>query len=65
VYRAPEPVRSLIRAFAITQVLQELSGYGRTIGSGDNEREASGRDVKSKREIVRKNYARRVRNRAV
>ncbi len=44
IYRwdAPGPIRSLCRAQALDTVLQEQGGYTRTIGSGDNVRNASG-----------------------
>lgn len=44
VYRwdSPGPVRNLCRAQALDTVLQEQGGYSRTIGSGDNARNASG-----------------------
>lgn len=44
VYRweSPGPVRNLCRAQAIDTVLQEQGGYSRTVGSGDNARNASG-----------------------
>lgn len=41
--RPPAPITALCRALSVDQVLQELGGYSRTVGSGDNEREASGR----------------------
>jgi len=57
--QAPEPVRSFVLAAAISQVLQETSGYGRTVGSGDNEREASGRGVRAMREALYQQYGRK------
>lgn len=41
-HRAPGPVRTLCRAQAIDTVLQEQGGYARSVGSGDNARNASG-----------------------
>ncbi len=42
---APGPIVDLCIAEAITVYQQESSGYGRTIGSGDNLREARGRGL--------------------
>lgn len=41
-WEAPTLVGSLTRAQAIDTLLQERSGYARTVGSGDNARNASG-----------------------
>jgi hypothetical protein len=43
---APAPVRQLARALALVAVLQEPTGWARTVGSGENERQASGRGVR-------------------
>lgn len=48
----PGPVRQLTIAEALTDLLQGRSGYARTSGSGDSEREASGRGLKDLRESV-------------
>jgi len=48
----PGPVRQLVIAEALTDLLQGRSGYARTAGSGDSEREASGRGLKDLREDV-------------
>lgn len=49
IYRhlAPPLVRDLALAYALNQFLQEGAGYGRTIGTGENQQEASGRGVRS------------------
>ena len=44
-WRPPGPVRQLTIAEALTDLLQGRSGYARTSGSGENEREASGRGL--------------------
>lgn len=48
----PGPVRQLTIAEALTDLLQGRSGYARTSGSGDSEREASGRGLKDLRDSV-------------
>ena len=52
----PAGVTSLCLAEAIVQLAQENAGYARTIGSGDNEREARGAGLKSKRDDVKRRY---------
>lgn len=54
VYRwdAPGPVRQLCVAEALTDLLQGRSGYARTAGSGDSERETSGLGLKDLRDRV-------------
>ncbi len=54
---APGPIVDLCIAEAITTYQQESSGYGRTIGSGDNVREARGLGLKEAREEA-KHYKR-------
>ena len=41
-WQPPGPIRQLTIAEALTDLLQGRSGYARTAGSGENEREASG-----------------------
>lgn len=48
----PGPIRQLAVAEALTDLLQGRSGYARTAGGGDNEREASGRGLKDLRDSV-------------
>lgn len=48
----PGPVRQLTIAEALTDLLQGRSGYARTSGSGDSERESSGRGLKDLRDSV-------------
>jgi len=61
----PAPVRDLNVAEAIVQYEQETSGYGRTVGAGDNEREASGRGLRAMRDDVYTRYGRKARKTAI
>ena len=64
VYRhdVPPLIRSLAVAESIAQYHQELSGYGRTVGTGDNQREARGAALAELRDRVESSrLARRVR----
>ncbi len=54
---APGPIVDLCIAEAISTYEQESSGYGRTVGSGDNVREARGLGLKEAREEA-KHYKR-------
>jgi len=67
VYRgdAPGSVRQLCVAEALTDLLQGRSGYARTAGSGENEREASGRGLKDLRDRVYTSHGRKARLRSV
>lgn len=51
-WMSPGPVRQLTIAEALTDLLQGRSGYARTAGGGDNEREAGGRGLKDLRDSV-------------
>lgn len=42
----PEPLVSLVIAYALNQILQEAAGYARVSGSGDNQKEYTGRGIK-------------------
>ena len=66
VYRwdAPGPVRQLCVAEALTDLLQGRSGYARTAGSGESEREVSGRGIKDLRDRVYVSHGRKARTRA-
>jgi hypothetical protein len=44
-HAAPALVSSLARALTVNELLQQTSGYAMTVGSGDNEREASGKAI--------------------
>lgn len=61
----PGPVVSLCVAEAIVQVLNEAGGYARTVGSGENAREAAGRSLKDARDLARRSHGRRARTAAV
>jgi hypothetical protein len=61
----PGPVRAYTVALALDLIQQETSGYARTVGSGDNEQEASGRALRALREEVYTRYGRKARTAAV
>lgn len=67
VYRwdPPGPVRQLCVAEALTDLLQGRSGYARTAGSGEGEREASGRGLNDLRSRVYTSHGRKARVRSV
>jgi hypothetical protein len=67
IYRhvVPPLVRDLAVAEAMNTLLQEVSGYAREVGSGDNTREASGRGLKALREDVYTAHGRKVRMGAI
>lgn len=67
VYRwdPPGPVRQLCVAEALTDLLQGRSGYARTAGSGEAEREASGRGLRDLRDRVYTSHGRKGRVRSV
>lgn len=67
VYRhlPPALVRELTIAEAINTLLQESAGYGRTVGSGDSEREMGGKGIASLRDDVYTRYGRKARIRAI
>lgn len=57
-WQAPAQIRTLVRAIAIDTVMQEQSGYARTVGSGDNTRNASGAGLGALRSAVIDNFRR-------
>jgi hypothetical protein len=61
----PGSVRQLCIAEALTDLLQGRSGYARTAGSGDNERETSGKGLADLRARVHTSHGRKARTRAV
>lgn len=61
----PGLVTDLVIAEAIVRVQQETAAYARTVGSGDNQREASGRGLAQIRADARATYGRKMRKRAV
>jgi hypothetical protein len=62
---APGSVRQLCLAEALTDLLQGRSGYARTAGSGDNERETSGKGLADLRARVYTSHGRKARMRSV
>jgi hypothetical protein len=65
VWQPPTPLQQLNRAEAVADLLQSRSGYARVIGSGEHQREASGRGIDKLRAQVRIGFGRRGRHRAV
>jgi hypothetical protein len=67
VYRwdPPGPVRQLCIAEALTDLLQGRSGYARTAGAGESEREVAGRGINDLRTRVYASHGRKARTRAV
>ncbi|MFF7949137.1 hypothetical protein [Streptomyces griseorubiginosus] len=67
VYRwdAPGPVRQLCIAEALTDLLQGRSGYARTAGSGESERETTGKSLQDLRDRVYVSHGRKARLRSV
>lgn len=61
----PGPVKTLAAAYAIDILLQEQSGYARTVGSGDNQQEATGAALKRAKEEAYTTYGRKARMRSV
>lgn len=62
---APSPIRAMALAEAVNLRFQESSGFARTVGSGDNLRNATGAGLESMREAVYWEYARKGRTRAI
>lgn len=63
--RYPGSVSRLCRAEAINIILQESAGYARTVGSGENVRNASGAGLADARLRARQAYGRKARMRSV
>ena len=61
----PGPVRQLVIAEAVTDLLQGRSGYARTAGSGENERETSGKGLNDLRDSAYTQCGRKARMRSV
>jgi hypothetical protein len=64
-WRPPSVIGALCIAEAIAQVEQEQSGYARTVGAGDNEREARGAALADLRRRAYTDYGRKARIGAV
>jgi hypothetical protein len=58
VYRPPSLINQLNIAYAEVGFLDEASGYARTVGSGDNEREAAGRRLLQLEDRVKRGFYR-------
>lgn len=56
----PPAVRDLSVAYAQNQVLQEQAGYARVAGSGENEREISGRGIAGKERAALERHGRQL-----
>ncbi len=67
VYRHEPPplIQELALAESINTLLQKQSGYARSIGTGENEREMAGRALRDIRAQVKVMFARKARNRAI
>lgn len=61
----PGSIRQLCLAEALTSLLQGRSGYARTAGAGENEREVTGRGLKDLRDRVYTSHGRKARLRSV
>ena len=61
----PGLVAELCLAEALNTLMQRRSGWARTVGSGDNQREASGRGLREIKADAYTAYARKARSRAV
>lgn len=57
----PGPVVALSTAYALNQLLQQQSGYARVTGSGDNQREFTGRGIRSLEADARRACGRQLR----
>jgi len=64
-FEYPGQIRQLAIAEALVLIMQGQAGYGRTVGSGDNQRESSGKGLMDLRNQVRLAYGRRSRHMAV
>lgn len=61
----PPQVRDLALAYALNQLLQEAAGFARVAGSGDNQREISGRGIRSIEDAALVSHGRQFLTRAV
>lgn len=57
----PGPVVALTVAYALNELLQESSGYARVAGSGDNQREFTGRGIAALEEDCKRSVGRQAR----
>ena len=63
--RVPVLIEQLAVAEAISSLMQEQSGYGRVIGAGESQMEASGKGLRALRDDVYRRYGRKARHYAV
>jgi hypothetical protein len=61
----PAPINQLAVGLSLDTLLQQATGYSRTVGSGDNARNASGSALRDLRERVRVTYGRKGRADAI
>jgi hypothetical protein len=64
-HRIPGLVREYAVAYALDKLLQRRSGYSRTVGSGESEREMYGRGLREVKRDLEEAYGRRARVSAV
>lgn len=64
-HEPPALIRELTLAESVNTLLQRQAGYARTVGSGDNQREAAGRALRDIRDQAYTTYGRKARIRAV
>jgi hypothetical protein len=65
VWDVPGGIEALVRAEAVSQVLNEQSGWARTAGEGENAREAAGKTLDALRKQAKASYGRNLRSGAV
>lgn len=65
VHLVPGPVRDLCVAEVLVRLAREQSGYARTVGTGEGQRNASGGDLADLRKAVVRSHGRRMRTRVV
>lgn len=63
-HQAPSLVQELSLAYALNNLLQGSSGYAREVGSGDNQREATGRGIQAIEDDTYQAYGRKARIRS-
>lgn len=64
-HRPPQLIRDLCIAVAADQVMQELSGYARTVGAGDAQMAASGISLPAKWNRAKRRFGRQQRSGAI
>jgi len=64
-HKVPVLIKQLAIAEALTALQQEGSAYARVVGSGEAQREASGKGLADLRNLVYTRYGRKIRARAV